>query len=189
MDQRYVQAGKGLKSLLLGTVVVTGGFMVRWLGSRTSIWALTLLGSLGMVVGNVLLFVSLFHMQSAHPKYQLATYGMLLMLGLNIISGRLEVGSFIAKLLSVLSSVLSVGVICLLCMATSALLRECGEEKWSRLGSFVWKLRLLTEAAQQADRLMEVPLLGGVSMAFVWMYSVLFIVFCYQAYKTLMAQA
>lgn len=187
MGDKYAVAGKGLYILLLAQVISIGGFLVAWMGEQTGILTVTLLGGVGMAAGSIAFIAGLFRVRRTHPLYQLAFSGMLLVLALSMVGVRLKDGASLAGVLGVAEALLSVGVICSICMATSALLRERKKEKWGRWGGAAWKVRILAEAMQQLGDQTDILWVKTAGNLLSLLFSMLFVVFCWGAAKVLLA--
>lgn len=206
MDRRYIQAGRGLRTLAVGQGIALaaaglGLAVVRGLSVPI------LLTAAGLFLGAVVEMVGLFRAGKSDGRYRKA-FGMTVVYYVASILGRVLSDGTVetirngvsndqvsndhrleGALLSAAGWCLLLWAVFLVCRTTSQLLRERGEETWASVGEWTWRLRLLIGGIGLIQRNLPV---GGEGLRMVRSLagiggSVLYLVFCGQSARLLLA--
>ena len=154
--KQYPNAANGLKLMFYGeilTIIAPLFLLVPWVG--------TIL----ILIGGVLSLVGLNQAGSDDAGYRTAFVLTIVNLVLSIVV--LFVGDgFLATLIGLCSSVLSLLIVYYVCITTANLLHSIGEENLSSRGRTVWMINLIcTVVGVVISLLMYIPILNVLAMA------------------------
>lgn len=198
MNENHIIAGKALKLLLIGQLITVLGTAV------SMIPLLTAVAGIAGIVGYVVSLVGLFSARPAHERYRKAVTMLLLSIVLTIASsvvvavGVVSLSAFIVLLGVVL--LVGISLVALLqvyyvCTASSALLREAGDESTAAKGDTVWKLNAICYLATGVLTVVSMfsAAIAGVGSIISGVLGIvagiLYIVFLYQGSQTLNGNA
>ncbi len=149
---RYPNASEGLKLLFYAQILIIVGTLLA---------LVPIVGSLIALIGGILDLVGLNRAGQDDEGYRTAFTLTIVSIVVNVLSGFAGSEGILASLLSIASSLLSLGIIYLVCITTSNLLHSVGEEALSQRGITVWKINLLcTVVSVVLVLLMFIPVLN-----------------------------
>ncbi len=178
----YPQAAKGLGKMFLAEILMMVGVLTILLG----------IGVIFSLVGQVVYLMGLYQARQDNPLYGSAFSLTIVGLVVRFLTGLLG-WSLLGSLLDLLASILSFGVLYLICSATGMLLASLGQGGLARLGHTVWTVNLACTLVGMALSLLVIfPVInllmipGVVLIALAELVGgVLFLIFLYKASKAL----
>ncbi len=184
MMDRYPNASEGLKLLFYAQILIIVGTLLS---------LVPIVGSLIVLTGGILDLVGLHRAGQDDEGYRTAFMLSIASIVVNLLNGFADSESFLASLLSVVSSLVSLGIIYFVCITTSNLLHSVGKEALSQRGITVWKINLVCTAVGVAlTLLIFIPVLnilaaiGAIAVAIAEIVGyVLYMMFLSNSYKTL----
>jgi hypothetical protein len=180
---KYPNASQGLKLVFYGQIVMIIGMVL---------WLVPLVGSLLIIVGGVLDIMGLSKASEYNSGYQTALILSIVNIVVSVVS-RFAGDGVLGTLLSIVSTVVGLGVIYYVVTATCELLHTVGAEDIEAKGKTVWNINLVCAVLGVVmDVLMLVPILnilaavGAVIVLIVALVGyVLYLMFLYKAYPVL----
>lgn len=208
MKEKYSDAGRGLKRMfngqilaLLGAVVTfVGAFMllggtVALSGATAGIGALVgIVGGIAALVGSILCLVGLLSARNADSGYMSSIYALIANVVLTFALRLFAQGSAVYALVSALQVAVAFLQVYFICIATTKLLRECGDEDVARKGDTVWKISAAGAGITIAGTLLGIfvaalgGIMGVVGTVVALVGSVLYLIFLHGSSKSLLAQ-
>jgi hypothetical protein len=179
----YPNASQGLKLVFYGQIVMIIGLVL---------WLVPLVGSLLIIVGGILDIVGLSKAAEYNSGYQTALILVIVNIVVSVVS-KFAGDGVVGTLVSIVSTVVSLGVTYYVVTTTCELLRLVGATDIEAKGKTVWNINLACAVLGVViDVLMLVPILnilaavGAVIVVIVCLVGyVLYLMFLYKAYPAL----
>ncbi len=181
---RYPNASEGLKLLFYAQILIIVGTLLS---------LVPIVGSLIALIGGILNLVGLNRAGQDDEGYRTAFILSIVSIAVNVLSSFAGSEGILASLLSIVSTLLSLGIIYFVCITTSNLLHSVGAEALSQRGITVWKINLICTVVSVALIVrMFVPVLnvlaamGAIAVAIAEIVGyVLYMMFLSGSYKAL----
>ncbi len=181
MMNQYPNAAAGLKLLFWGEIVaIIGGLLSP----------VPVVGFVVILVGGIMGLLGLFKASADDQGYRTALMLNIVSIVLSIITNWVKSG-VIGSLLSIVASLVSLGIVYFVCITTSNLLNSVNQPVVAAKGVTVWKLNLIcTVAGVIITLLMFIPFVNilagllGVVIAIVNLVAaILYLIFLYKSYN------